>query len=119
MYVCMYVCTLYVRTYVALMCGCALSVMFLTLAVVLLTPHDYVYSGTFQRVYTVPGLQSQEGFFKYIGSLCALQSSLPGESRAVVAVGPDTMSGALPLPWNSHNVLHCSNAVLLVRLLLR
>ena len=33
-----------------LMCGCALSVMLLTLAVVLPTPHDY--SGTFQGGYS-------------------------------------------------------------------
>ena len=32
------------------MCGCALSVMWLTLAVVLSTPHDY--SGTFQEGYS-------------------------------------------------------------------
>ena len=32
------------------MCGCALSVMLLTLAVVLPTPHDY--SGTFQGGYS-------------------------------------------------------------------
>ena len=40
------------------MCGCALSVMLLTLAVVLPTLHDY--SGTFQGGYR-PGLQPQGG----------------------------------------------------------
>ena len=43
-----------------LMCGCALSVMLLTLAVVLPTPHDY--SGTFKegtvcQVYSLEGSQ--------------------------------------------------------------
>ena len=50
----------------ALMCGCALSVMLHTLAVVLPTPHDY--SGTFQGGYSARFTTSrrvvreQEGF---------------------------------------------------------
>ena len=40
-----------------LMCGCALSVMLLTLAVVLPTPHDY--SGTFQGGYSAKFIASR------------------------------------------------------------
>ena len=44
-----------------LMCGCALSVMLLTLAVVLPTPHDY--SGAFQGGYSA-SLQPQGGLLR-------------------------------------------------------
>ena len=40
------------------MCGCALSVRLLTLAVVLLTPHDY--SGTFQGGYSARFIASKK-----------------------------------------------------------
>ena len=49
--------------------GCALSVMLLTLAVVLPTPHDY--SGTFQGWYRA-GLQPEGGFLREQEGLCTL-----------------------------------------------
>ena len=56
------------------MCGCALSVMLLTLVVVLPTPHDY--SGTFQRGHsarfiTLRGLL-KESLFVIIVSTCTV-----------------------------------------------
>ena len=44
-----------------LMCGCVLSVMLLSLAVVLPTPHDY--SGTFQGGYTTKFTASRRAIF--------------------------------------------------------
>ena len=55
------------------MCGCALSVMLLTLAVALPTPHDY--SGTFQGGYSAR-LQPQGGLLREQEGFCALQKQL-------------------------------------------
>ena len=53
-----------------LMCGCALSVMLLTLAVVLSTPHDY--SGTFQGEYSARFTASRRAVVEQ-DSFCVLQ----------------------------------------------
>ena len=55
------------------MCGCALSVMLLTLAVVLPTPHDY--SGTFQGGYSARFTASWGGL------LMEQEGSVPFESK--------------------------------------